>query len=59
MKKLFLKISQNPQESACARVLSLVAYLRSAALIKSKLLHRCFPVNFAKSLRAHVFKEHR
>ena len=44
MKKIFLKISQNSQENTCARV-------RPATLLKKRLWHRCFPVNFAKVLR--------
>ena len=42
MKHVFLKISQNSQESTCARV---------SFLLKKRLWHRCFPVNFAKFLR--------
>ena len=41
VKKLFLEISQNPQENTCARV-----------SLKKRLWHRCFLVNFAKFLRA-------
>ena len=41
-KKMFLEISQNSQENSCARV-----YF----LLKMRLWHRCFPVNFAKFLR--------
>ena len=49
VKKLFLKLSQNSQENTCAR---LQAWgLRTATLLKKRLLHRCFPVNFAKFLR--------
>ena len=32
--------------------------LRHATLLKKRLWHRCFPVNFAKFLRTHFFKEH-
>ena len=39
VKKLFLEISQNSQENTCA------------TLLKKKLWHRCFPVNFVKFLR--------
>ena len=39
IKKVFLKISQNSQESTCSRVSFL------------SLWHRCFPVNAAKFLR--------
>ena len=31
---------------------------RPTTLLKTKLWHRCFPVNFAKSLRASFLKEH-
>ena len=32
--------------------------LRPATLLKKRLLHRCFPVNFAKFLRTPFLKEH-
>ena len=32
--------------------------LRPATLFKKTLWHRCVPVNFAKCLRTHYFKEH-
>ena len=53
LKTVFLKILQNSQEDTCARVsfLNKVVGLRPAALSKKKLWHRCFSVNFAKSLR--------
>ena len=66
MIKVFLKISQNPQENIFAKVsFSRVSYLavfnRLQALIekirepcnfiKKRLCHRCFPVNFAKNFR--------
>ena len=35
-----------------------VAALRSAALLKRTLWHRCFPVNFAKFLRTPFLTEH-
>ena len=41
MTKFVLEISQNSQENACARV----------SLLKKRLWHRCFPVNFVKFLR--------
>ena len=50
MKKVFLKISQNLQESTCARV-SFLKRVRSATLLKKGLWHRCFPENFVKFLR--------
>ena len=51
-KKVFLKISQNSQENAYARVCyNKVAALRPATLLKKRLWHMCFPVNFVKFLR--------
>ena len=35
-----------------------VAGLRPATLLKKRLWHRCFPVNFAKLLRTTFFREH-
>ena len=35
-----------------------VAGLRPATLLKKRLWHRCFPVNFAKFSRTTFFKEH-
>ena len=53
LKKVFFKISRNSQENTCARVsfFNKVAGLRPATLLKKRLWHRCFPVNFAKFLR--------
>ena len=42
---MFLDISQNSQENTCARV------SRPTILLKKRLWHRCFPVNFVKFLR--------
>ena len=42
IKKVFFKISQNSQENICAKV---------SFILKKRLWHRCFPVNFAKVLR--------
>ena len=33
-----------------------VAYLRPVTLLKKRLWHRCFPVNFAKFLRTPFFQ---
>ena len=38
--------------------LNKVAGLRPATLLKKRLWHRCFPVNFVKFLRATFYKEH-
>ena len=48
-KKVFLKTSQNLQENTEARASFLIKL--PAALLKKRLWHRCFPVNFAKFLR--------
>ena len=48
MKKTFLEISQNSQENICV---ILRHGQRAATLLKKKLWHWRFPVNFAKFLR--------
>ena len=52
MKEVFLEISQNSQENTCARVSFLVKLqalgLRPTTLLKERLWHRWFPVNFVK-----------
>ena len=63
VKMVFLEISQNSQENTCARVsflikLQAVPGLRPATLLKKRLRHRCFPVNFAKFLRTPFLTEH-
>ena len=62
VKKVFLEISLNSQENTCARVSFLIMLqasgLRPATLLKKRLWHRCFPVNFAKFLRTSFFIEH-
>ena len=62
LKKLFLEISQNPQENTCARDSFLIKLqasgLRPANLLKKRLWHCCFPVYFVKFLRTLFFKEH-
>ena len=52
-KKVFLEISQNSQENTCAEVSFLIKLQvsRLATLLKKRLWHRSFPVNFAKFLR--------
>ena len=50
VKKVFLKISDNSQENTRARV-SFLIKLQASGLLKKRLWHRCFPVNFAKFLR--------
>ena len=50
---VFLEILQNSQENTCPRAsfLNKVAGLRPANLLKKRLWHRRFPVNFAKFQR--------
>ena len=60
VKKVFLEISQNLQENTCAKAFSLInlqAGLRPATLLKKRLWHRCFPVNFAKPLTTRFLTE--
>ena len=58
-KKVFLKILQNSQENPCVRVSFLIKLQAPlATLLKKRLWHRCFPVNFAKFLRTLFFAEH-
>ena len=49
-RQVLISWSSHPlQENTCARFSLLkFAVLRSATLLKKKLCHRCFPVNFAK-----------
>ena len=56
VKKIFLEITQNSQENTCSRVSFLIRPW-PATLFKKRLWHRCFPVNFAKFLRAAFLKE--
>ena len=56
---MFLEISQNSQESTCARVSFLIKLQAEACnFIKKETLARCFPVNFAKFLRTPFPTEH-
>ena len=59
MKKVFLEISQNSQENTCARVSFLITFFnKSATLLKKRLWHSYFPVNYAKFLRTPFFTEY-
>ena len=59
VKKVFLEISQNSQENTCVRVSFLIKLQAPpATLLKKRLWHRCFPVNFAKFLRTPFFTEY-
>ena len=48
VEQVFLKVSQDPQESTCVGVLFLIRRLQ----------YRCFCVNFVKFLRTPFFTEH-
>ena len=51
-KEVFLETSQNLQENTYQRLFfNKVVDLRPATLLKKRLSHMCFPVNFAKYLR--------
>ena len=69
VKKVFLENSQNSQENTCARVSFLIKLQASACnfikketqpatLLKKRLWHRCFPVNYAKFVRIPFLTEH-
>ena len=60
VKKVFLEISQNSQENTCAGdyFFNKVAGLRLATLLKKRLWHKCFLMNFAKFLRTPFVTEH-
>ena len=60
IKKVFLEISQNPKESNCDRAFFFdnVMGLRAATLVKERLWHKSFPVNFVKFLKAPFLTEH-
>ena len=49
MKEVFLEISQNSYENTCA-IASFLMGLRPATLLKKRLWHRCFPMNFVEFL---------
>ena len=56
-KKSVLKISQKSQENTCARVSFLIrCRLIPATLLKKRLWHRCFIMNFKKFLRTAFLK---
>ena len=57
IKKLFLKISQYPQETPVLESLfKKVAGLQACNFIKKRSQHRCFPMNIAKLLRLTILK---
>ena len=57
---MFLEISQNSQENTSVRSSFLIKLqacsLRPAILLKKRLSHRCFPMNFVKFLRAPFYR---
>ena len=59
---VFLEISENSQENACARVSFLIKLqasgLRPATILKKRLWHRRFPMSFMKFLKTPFRKEH-
>ena len=54
---MFLEISQKSQKNTCARVASGLQ-LEPTTLLKKRLWHRCFPVNFVKFLWTPFYLEH-
>ena len=57
VKEVLLEISQNSQENSCTKV-SFLIKLQASTLLKIRLWHRCFPVNFAKFLRPAFLTEY-
>ena len=57
VKEVLLEISQNSQENSCTKV-SFLIKLQPSTLLKKRLWDRCFPVNFAKFLRAAFLTEY-
>ena len=53
-KKVFLEISQNSQENTCGRVSFLITLPET--LLRKRLWHKRFPVNFAKFLRTSILQ---
>ena len=59
VKKVFSEILLNSLENTCVSLfLNKFAGLRPATLLKKRLWHRCFPVNFAKLLITLFLTEH-
>ena len=55
VKKVFLEISQkSPGKHLCQSLF----FNKKTRLLKKRLWHRCFPVNFAKFLRIRLLTEH-
>ena len=59
VKKVFLKISQNSQESTCARVSFLIKMqLAPATLFKKETLAQVIPCEFCQIFKSIFFTEH-
>ena len=60
MKKVFFEIPQKfTRRHLCQSLFfNKVAGLRPVTLLKKRLCHRCFPVNFVKFLRTPFLTEH-
>ena len=58
VRKVFLEISQNSQESTRAKVSILIKLQAPATFLKKRLWHRCFSVNFVKFRRTPFLTEH-
>ena len=54
VKKVFLEISQKEEGHLSIKIAS----LRPSTLLKKRLWHRCFPVNFVKFLRTPFLTQH-
>ena len=58
-KKCVLKnLTKRTGKHLCQSVFNNVARLMPATLLKKRLWHSCFPVNFPNFLRTHFFTEH-
>ena len=53
-KNVFLEISQKSQENTCL-FFNKVASLWPVTLLKKRIWHRCFPLNFANFLKTRIF----
>ena len=59
VKKLFLEFTKFTGKNLCQSLFfNKIAGLRPATLLKKRLWHRCFPVNFVKFLRTPFHIEH-
>ena len=56
--KVFFPYRSSRQRFSVKKVLVKKAFLSPATLLKKRLWHRCFPVNFAKFLRTPFIIEH-